>query len=146
MATIQQFEELDIWQRSRKLAHAIYIKTSEGPLSKDYSLRDQINRSSGSVMDNIAEGFERDGKAEFIQFLYSKESAGQTPSQLYRAFDRGYITKDEFTELATEAKEMGKNLGSFIKYLKKSDIRGTKCASEPTEEYLNDLPNSKFEI
>ena len=92
MATIKQFEDLEIWQLARTLCqdiHNIIITTS---LNNDYKLRDQINSSSGSIMDNIAEGFERSGKNEFRQFLsIAKGSCGETRSQLYRVFDEKYI-------------------------------------------------------
>ena len=127
MATITSFEDIDIWQKARELSNEIYSKTMDGTFSKDYSLRDQINRSSGSVMDNIAEGFERGGNKEFIQFLsYSKGSCGEVRSQLYRAKDRNHITKDEFENLALKAKEVGKQIAGFMIYLSKSEIKGTK--------------------
>jgi four helix bundle protein len=69
MPRIEKFEDLIIWQEARKLCQEIYRHTSKPPFSKDYSLKDQINASSGSVMDNIAEGFERGGNKEFINFL-----------------------------------------------------------------------------
>jgi four helix bundle protein len=144
MATIHEFEDLEVWQKARQLSKVIYEKTIEGSFVKDYSLRDQINRSSGSIMDNIAEGFERDGRQEFIQFLsYSKGSSGETRSQLYRALDRGHITKEEFTDLSKQTKEIGKSLGGFIKYLKSSNIKGTKYkASEPESDY----PDHDFKL
>ena len=84
-----EYEDLKIWQKARKLAKDIHSTAIGGPFAKDCGLRDQINRSSGSVMDNIAEGFERDGRQEFIQFLsISKGSAGEVRSQLYRALNR----------------------------------------------------------
>jgi len=83
--TISRFEELDIWKNARSLCKKIRDLSIHSGLAKDYSLKDQILRSSGSVMDNIAEGYERDGKKEFIQFLYiSKGSLGETRSQIYR--------------------------------------------------------------
>src|SRR5258707_1713404 len=101
MATITKFEELEIWQMARELANEIFeVFSNSEPFSRDYKLKDQINGSSGSVMDNIAEGFERGGRNEFINFLtYSKGSAGEVKSQLYRAMDRKYITKEQFDHL-----------------------------------------------
>ena len=85
MATIKRFEDLEIWQEARKLAHEIHLICIETELRNDFRLKSQIKASSGSVMDNIAEGFERDGNTEFRQFLsISKGSAGETRSQLYR--------------------------------------------------------------
>jgi four helix bundle protein len=97
MGHIKSFEDMEVWQRARVYAHRIYELTLEGSFAKDYSLRDQINKSSGSIMDNIAEGFERGGNREFVQFLsYSKGSAGQSGAQLYRALDRKHINEGCF--------------------------------------------------
>lgn len=135
MATIKEFEDLEIWQKARDLSKDIFNKTIEGAFSKDFGLKDQINRASGSIMDNIAEGFERDGKQEFIQFLsYSKGSAGEVRAQLYRAFDRKYITEEEFNLLKDKTREISKGLKGFIEYLRKSDMRGTKY--KPLEQKI----------
>jgi four helix bundle protein len=94
MATINRFEDLEIWQNDRKLSKEIIEISNITDLKNDYKLKDQIKGSSGSVMDNIAEGFERDGNLEFRQFLsISKASAGETRSQLYRTYDSGYISE-----------------------------------------------------
>ena len=96
MATIQRFEDLEIWQEARRLFNQIKDIVIETELKLDFKLKDQIKGSSGSVMDNIAEGFERDGNLEFRQFLsIAKGSAGETRSQLYRVFDLGYITEEK---------------------------------------------------
>lgn len=128
MSTIAKFEDLEIWQKAKKLANEIFQSYSHSELfSKDYQLKDQINRSSGSIMDNIAEGFERNGRNEIIQFLsIAKGSVGEVKSQLHRAFDRNYITKERFDTLYNEADELGKKIGGFINYLNKSDFKGTK--------------------
>jgi four helix bundle protein len=100
MATIQNFEDLEIWKLARVLCNEIYAIISTTALKNDYKLKEQINGSSGSVMDNIAEGFERNGNKEFRQFLsISKGSCGETRSQLYRVLDRSYIDIDKFNEL-----------------------------------------------
>src|SRR5205809_564697 len=97
MATIRRFEDLEIWQLARKLCNMIYPYTGYAGFSKDFKLINQINGSSGSVMDNIAEGFDRGGRKEFINFLgIAKGSGGEVKSQLYRAFDRKYISQEEF--------------------------------------------------
>ena len=139
MATITRFEELEIWQLARELANEIfqtYINSEE--FSKDYKLKDQINGSSGSVMDNIAdsrrpkpmasdEGFERSGRNEFINFLsYSKGSVGEVKSQLYRALDRKYISQEQFDRLYKKAEDIGKKTGAFMSYLNSSSNKGSK--------------------
>lgn len=128
MATITKFEELEIWQLSRELANDIFEPMNSSELfSKDYKPRDQINGSSGSVMDNIAEGFEKGGRNEFINFLtYSKGSAGEIKSQLYIALDRKYITQEQFDKLYEKADIISKKTGSFIGYLNSSQHKGTK--------------------
>lgn len=127
MATYKTFKDLEVWQKSRVLANEIWTKTLNNSFSKDFSLRDQINRSSGSIMDNIAEGFERGGTKEFIQFLgYSKGSCGEVRSQLYRAKDRNHINQEEHDSLQLQAVEVGKQIGGFMKYLSQSEIKGTK--------------------
>jgi|SRR5690349_12995344 len=127
MATYKSFEELDIWQRARVLAKDIYAQTMQGSFSKDFSLRDQINRSSGSIMDNIAEGFERGGTKEFITFLsYAKGSAGEVRSQIYRAHDRSHIDDSSFKLLRDEAVSVSKGISGFINYLKSSTFRGPR--------------------
>ncbi|GIL21549.1 MAG: four helix bundle protein [Bacteroidota bacterium] len=136
MSKINSFEELTVWQLSRELAKEIYAITQGETFFKDYSLKDQINRSCGSVMDNIAEGFERGGNKEFCQFLYiAKGSSGETRSQLYRAFDRGYINSNEFEILKEKVENISKQLSGFIHYIKKSDIKGEKFVTEPETEY-----------
>ena len=94
---IKKFEDLGVWQEARELCKEIFNLISEGDFSKDYALINQINRSSGSVMDNIAEGFGRSGNKEFIQYLsISKASCTEVKSQLYRALDRNYLKYLEY--------------------------------------------------
>ena len=127
MATIKKFEDLEIWQRSRSLCKKIYLILQYADLAKDYKLKDQINGSSGSIMDNIAEGFDRDGNKEFKIFLsYSKGSCSELKSQLYRALDREYITQQEFDTLYEELAELSKMIASFMNYLGRNDYAGNK--------------------
>lgn len=127
MATIKSFEDIEAWQKARVLAKHVYALSLEGSFNKDYSLKDQINRSSGSVMDNIAEGFERDGSREFLQFLsYAKGSAGEVRSQLYRALDRNHIDNQEFERIFELTREVSKMITGFMGYLQRTRLKGSK--------------------
>ena len=128
MATIVRFEDLEVWQLARKLAGDIFDAYNNSKcFFVDFKLKEQINAASGSVMDNIAEGFERGGRNEFINFLsIAKGSCGEVRSQLYRALDRNYISKELFEKLKTQTEELGKKLGAFINYLNTSNHKGTK--------------------
>jgi four helix bundle protein len=125
MATISRFEDLEIWQYARQQANDLNKIYTEGAFSKDYDLRNQINASSGSVMDNIAEGFERSGNKEFIHFLLiANASNGEVRSQLYRAADRKHLTSEKFDELILKNESISKKVTAFIKYLKESEKKG----------------------
>ncbi len=127
MATIQKFEDLEIWQLSRQLCNDIYTIIESTNLKNNYRLSNQIDGSSGSVMDNIAEGFERNGNKEFVQFLsIAKASCGETRSQLYRVFDRKFIPEEQFEILKEQTLILSKKISSFINYLKKSELKGSK--------------------
>ncbi|MFA5555959.1 MAG: four helix bundle protein [Flavobacteriaceae bacterium] len=127
MATINRFEGLEIWQEARRLAKAIHKIAVETELKTDFRFKAQIMSSSGSVMDNIAEGFERDGNLEFRQFLaVAKGSAGEVRSQLYRAFDYGYINEIEFEKLKNDYEKLSGKIKNFISYLNKKDFKGNK--------------------
>ncbi len=127
MATVHRFEDLEIWRKSRFLAKEIYTLTNEGPLCKNFRLRDQMGGSCGSVMDNIAKGFERGSKLEFINSLtIAKGETGELKSQLYRCTDAGYISETKFKELYSACDELTKMITSFIAYLNKLDFKGQK--------------------
>jgi four helix bundle protein len=136
MGKVSRFEDLEVWKSARAFARIIYETTLKGGFSKDFSHKDQINRSSGSIMDNIAEGFERGGNKELIQYLFiAKGSAGEARSQLFRALDKDYIDQEEFNLLENKSQEISKQLSGFINYLKNSEMRGEKYVKEPVEEY-----------
>ncbi len=127
MATIKRFEDLEIWMEARRLSKEIILISKLTDLNKDFKLRDQIKGSSGSVMDNIAEGFERNGNGEFRQFLsIAKGSAGETRSQLYRVFDNDYIEEQKLKNLVSEYEKLSVKIHNFITYLNKNDFKGTK--------------------
>jgi four helix bundle protein len=127
MATIQKFEDLEIWQLARILCKKIFLLSKTEKLSKDFSLKDQMNRCSGSIMDNIAEGYGRGSRLEFIQFLsISSGSADELKSQLYRCLDREYFLPATFDELYNEAFILHKKINGFMKYLNKTTVKGTK--------------------
>lgn len=127
MATIERFEDVKAWQNARELCKMIHHFTLKTAFSKDYRLVGQIKGSSGSIMDNIAEGFERNGKKEFLQFLsISKGSCGETRSQLYRALDNEYILQSEFEQALHKAEDLSKMISGFMDYLNKCEIKGTK--------------------
>lgn len=127
MATIQKFEDLEIWQLSRTLAKDIHIISQTSKLAKDFSLKDQMNRSAGSIMDNIAEGYGRGSRLEFIQFLsIATGSADELKSQLYRCLDKDYINKENFDILYERSNAIYKKINGFIKYLNTTIIKGTK--------------------
>ena len=127
MATIERFEQIISWQEARILNKQVGDLIDGGRLKKNFRLINQIEGSAGSIMDNIAEGFERGGNKEFIQFLYvAKGSCGEFRSQLYRALDRDYITQKEFDSLSIHAMKISSLIQNLIKYLETSPIKGTK--------------------
>ena len=100
MAKIERFEDLEIWQLAREICKDVWNIIQNTSLQRDYKLREQINGASGSIMDNISEGFERDGNREFINFLsIAKASCGETRSQLYRCLDRNHIDEETFKRI-----------------------------------------------
>ena len=127
MAKIKRFEDLTSWQKARELNHLIYNATKNGTFEKDFGLRDQIRRASISVMSNIAEGFERGGDKEFIQFLANaKGSCGEIRCQLYAASDEKYLAQAEFKELYDRSVEIGRLISGLMRYLHHSELKGSK--------------------
>jgi four helix bundle protein len=127
MARIERFEDIDAWKKGRELRRAIYACSRNGAFGKDFALCDQIRRSAVSITSNIAEGFERGGNKEFIQFLAnSKGSSGELRDQLYAAFDEKYISAAQFETLCGQALEISRMISGLMRYLKQSEMRGTK--------------------
>ncbi|MEO5594251.1 MAG: four helix bundle protein, partial [Chitinophagaceae bacterium] len=127
MATIKSFEDIESWKKARIVCKTIGGWIDAGRFNKSYRLISQIEASSGSIMDNIAEGFERGTRAEFIQFLgYSKGSCGEVRSQLYRTLDRSYINNKEFEDLKAEVMQISGLIQKLITYLQQSDINGIR--------------------
>ncbi len=117
---IERFEDLIAWQKARKLTTRIYEVTSDGAFSNDFGLRNQIQRAAVSIMSNVAEGFERARPTEFAQFVsIAKSSCAEVRSQLYVAWDVGYLTHDELVELMRDAREVGKILGGLRRGIQK---------------------------
>jgi four helix bundle protein len=124
MATITRFEDLEIWKLAREQAIEIYKLTQSGSFARDFELKDQINASAGSSMDNIAEGFERFTNREFAQFLViSKGSNGEVRSQLYRAFDRNHISGETLKKRLEFSVMLGNKIKSFLDYLQSSKYK-----------------------
>ena len=127
MSTVTRFKDLEVWQLARELENKIFILTKNTHLSRDFSLRDQMNKSSGSIMDNIAEGFGRASRFEFAQFLsIAKGSANELQSQLYRCLDRGYVSHIDFEKLYSLGDHICGKISTLIKYLNNSNIKGQK--------------------
>jgi four helix bundle protein len=123
----KSFEDLEIWQNARALCKDIFIVTRNSDFNKDYRFVSQITAASGSIMDNIAEGFERGGNKEFQQFLsIAKGSCGEVRSQIYRAFDFGYIDQNTLDTLLNNIKQLSSGIYYFIQFLKNSELKGVK--------------------
>ena len=127
---IERFEDLLVWQRGRALVVKIYRVTNAGAFAKDFGLRDQIRRAAVSVPSNVAEGFEKDGTREFAQYVSNaKRSCGEVRSQLYQAFDIGYLTGTDFEELKEDCLTLSRMLAGLLKQLKRTPFAGIKYQS-----------------
>jgi len=140
---INRFEEIEAWKKARELTRQIYSVTATGAFSKDFGLRDQIRRAAVSVMSNIAEGFERDGNKELVQFLaVAKGSSGELRSQLYVALDGGLVSREQFRTLLSQAEETARLISGFIRYLRQSELRGRKMVQSGTNRLTNLEPGT----
>lgn len=127
MATISKFEDIEAWQLAREMTKMIYAISNDGAFAGDFGLRDQIRRASVSIMSNIAEGFERGGDKEFFQFVaLAKGSSGEVRAQLYVALDAGYIDQQTFSRLSDMATQINRMLAGLMKYLRSSELKGSK--------------------
>jgi len=131
---IEGFEDIESWKKARELTKQIYDCSKRGEFARDFGLRDQIRRASTSIMSNIAEGFERGGDKEFIQFLSTaKGSCGEVRSQLYVALDQEYLTQATFEPLRQMTVSISRLIAGFMKYLQTSDLRGNKYSQTITK-------------
>jgi four helix bundle protein len=133
MAVFKRFEDIESWQQARALVNQVYTITKQGTFYRDIGLREQIRRASVSIMANIAEGYERGGKKEFIQFLsVAKGSAGEVRSHLYVANDQGYLNATTFDELYKRVEHICNLIGGLMRYLSGTDYSGTKYKKRET--------------
>lgn len=127
MSRIERFEDILSWKESRELNKKVAELIDTGRFKNSYRLINQIEGSVGSIMDNIAEGFERGGNKEFMQFLYiAKGSCGELRSQLYRALDRNYIQQKEFDDLTIHAMKISSLIQKLISYLENTENKEIK--------------------
>ena len=141
MASIKRFEDVEAWKKGRELTQRIYQITSQTKFTRDYTLRDQIRRAAISITSNIAEGFDRGGNREFVQFLaIARGSASELKSQIYTALDVGYVDQKEFAELYQLAHSVVLLIGGFIKYLQQSELGGQKFKTATQRKTLNSEP------
>jgi len=118
---IERFEDIRAWQQARELSNFVYDLTEHGRFAKDFRLRDQIQGATGSIMHNIAEGFDDGSDAEFIHFLkYARRSASEVQSVIYLALARKYVSAEDFQRVYDMATTTKKSINAFIAYLRKS--------------------------
>ncbi|MGI5835920.1 MAG: four helix bundle protein [Chloroflexota bacterium] len=142
MVAVRRFEELLVWQRARELTKSVYAVSSKGQFSKDWGLSGQIQRAAVSVMSNIAEGFERFRRGEFVQFLsIAKGSCGELRSQIYVAHDLGYIDDDKCCTLLRDTERLSKQIGALRAYIER-DARRLKNTSKDLLRTQNPEPRT----
>ncbi len=127
MATIEKFEDIEAWKLAREVTRLIYKISSTGNFAKDYALSNQIRRAAISILSNIAEGFERSGNKEFLNFLaIAKGSCGEVRAQLYAALDQRYLDEEQFGNISQKLLETSRVIAGFMKYLQQTELRGNK--------------------
>ncbi len=123
----KRFEDLEAWKSAREVTKLIYAITSAEKFIRDFALCNQIRRASISIVSNIAEGFERNGDKEFLQFLaIAKASCGEVRAQMYIALDQNYVNEEQFVFITNKLNETSRMISGFIKYLQQSEMRGSK--------------------
>lgn len=133
MVTITRFEDFDVFKKAMELTNAVYAVSGLGSFARDFALRDQIRRAAISMVSNFGEGFERDGKAEFIQFLsIAKGSVGEIKAQLYVALDQKYITSHDFDRLYSLTEQTSKMIAGLMTYLRNAEMKGIKFKKSET--------------
>jgi four helix bundle protein len=142
--TFKSFEEIDAWKKARELTRGVYKATAKGAFGRDYALRDQIRRASVSVMSNVAEGHGRGGTREFLQFLsMALGSSNEVCSQLHVALDQSYIDDREFRELTQLVQETSRLIGGLARYLRSSELKGSKFAPPGTKNQERGTKNQE---
>jgi len=131
MARIERFEDLEVWKLARQVANLIYDASSDGDFARDFVLRDQVRRAAVSIFSNIAEGFERNGNKEFLQFLsVAKASCAEVRAQLLFASDRRYISSEHCVILIGNLQCLSSQIAGFSKYLRQSELKGIKFGNK----------------
>ncbi|HEV1995535.1 MAG TPA: four helix bundle protein [Candidatus Acidoferrum sp.] len=127
MSTITRFEDMEAWQTARTLTRTVYQLTASGTFSRDFGLKDQMQRASVSIMSNIAEGFESRTEVLFLELLgRAKGSAGELRAQFYVAHDAGYISADQFQSIHDQCAKCSAQISRFMAYLKRSNPPSSK--------------------
>jgi four helix bundle protein len=135
VSTFKCIEEIEAWQKARTLVQEIYQISNQTEFSRDFALKNQIRKAAISIMSNIAEGFERSGNKEFVQFLsIAKGSIGEVRSQLFVAMDQEYISQPIFEKMNRMLMETGRMIGGMINYLSKTNIKGSKFQIKPNKQ------------
>jgi four helix bundle protein len=140
MATVQKFEDLQVWQDARILVKRVYQLTAKFPSHETFGLTNQLRRAAVSVMANIAEGFERGSNSEFIQFLFmARASNAEVRSHLYVALDLNYASHSEIEEIREHSERLSRRIKTLIDYLKHSDMKGHKFHEESVPYIVEQL-------